>query len=201
MTDQLDPQSADGRHALAVRHLLALAKSANLEVEFIDQPPPNIRIFLATDHSCRYTACTIKQATAFIDACSERVIRGGSFRYSARGCRAAYHIVRPPVERYDRLGFRPVAEVKKGVRVFRGGGFGDPVRWCRAAYRHDWLPVERNGSLGFRPVAEVKKGVRVFRGGSFRNSARGCRAAFRSDWLPDVRFDSLGFRPVAEGKC
>ena len=112
MTDQLDPQSADGRHALAVRHLLDLAKSADLEVEFIDQPPPNIRIFLAADRSCRYMACTIGQAMAFIDACSERVIRGGSFGNAVRVCRAAYRYDWPPDGSYDGLGFRPVAEVK-----------------------------------------------------------------------------------------
>jgi hypothetical protein len=128
MTDQLDPQSADGRHALAVRHLLDLAKSADLEVEFIDQPPPNIRIFLAADRSCRYMACTIGQAMAFIGGCKDgatreggsnrivrdanRVIRGGCFWYAARRCRAAYRNGRLPGERYVNLGFRPVAEAK-----------------------------------------------------------------------------------------
>lgn len=121
MTDQLDPQSADGRHALAVQHLLALAKSADLEAEFIDQPPPNIRIFRAVDRSCRYMACTIGQAMAFIDGCkdgstrgggSDRVFRGGSFWIFARWCRAAYRHDGLPDVRYLFLGFRPVAEVE-----------------------------------------------------------------------------------------
>lgn len=85
-------------------------------------------------------------------------IRGGGFGFNARGCRAAYRLDWLPVVRYDGLGFRPVAEVKKGERgdrVYCGGSYWNVARFCRSAFRGWNDPGFRVESLGFRPVAEA----------------------------------------------
>ena len=51
---------------------------------------------------------------------TNRVIRGGSWYYPARYCRAAYRNRREPTDRYYNLGFR-VASVPSGGQAGSGG--------------------------------------------------------------------------------
>lgn len=87
-----------------------------------------------------------------------RRLCGGSCLSMTRNCRPAYRYANAPDFRFERQGFRPVAEmkVKEDSRILRGGSWIYYAGYCRSAYRR-WIdPGYRGDSLGFRSVADSR---------------------------------------------